>query len=129
MIGDKTEHFESKGKDPGAVQQHVEEYLKGDGFTVQSSPASDQGVVIQARKQSFLRGLVDADRALTIHISGSADDLEVHIGIGNWVRNLAVAAVETLLISDLFLFIDLADSAWNLEIEDRLVKDLRAFMG
>jgi hypothetical protein len=34
-----------------------------------------------------------------------------------------------LLISDLFLVVDVADSAWNLEIEDKLVKDLRTFLG
>jgi hypothetical protein len=40
-----------------------------------------------------------------------------------------VAAIETLLVGDLFLVVDVADSAWNLEIEDKLVKDLKTFMG
>jgi hypothetical protein len=42
---------------------------------------------------------------------------------------LATAAIETLLISDLFLIVDVADSAWNFEIEDKLVKDLKEFVG
>jgi hypothetical protein len=37
--------------------------------------------------------------------------------------------IETLLISDLFLVVDVAETAWNFEIEDKLVKDLEAFIG
>jgi len=40
-----------------------------------------------------------------------------------------VAAFESLLISDLFLPVDVAESAWNLEIEDKLVKDVKSFVG
>jgi hypothetical protein len=129
MIGDKEEHFQGKGKDPSVVQSHIEEYLKNDGFTVQTSTPSDQGVVIQAKKGGFLRGVVDADRSLTITIKGSPDDLTVRVGIGRWLENLGVAAIETLLISELFLVVDVADSAWNVEIEDKLIKDLKKFMG
>jgi len=128
MIGDKVEHFQGKGKDPSAVQSHIEEYLKTAGFTVQTSSLSEQGVVIQAKKAGFLRGVIDADRAMTITISGSPDDLTVRIGIGKWLQDLGVAAIETLLISELFLVVDVAESAWNVEIEDKLVKDLKAFM-
>ncbi len=129
MIGDKVERFENKGKDPSAVQAHIEEYLKRDGFAVQTSSPSEQGVVIQAKKGGFLREVVDADRAMTITITGDVDDLTVHIGIGRWLEHLGVAAIETLLISDLFLVVDVADTAWNFEIEDKLVKDLKTFVG
>jgi hypothetical protein len=129
MIGEKEERFQGKGKDPSAVQSHIEEYLKTDGFTVQTSSPSEQGVVIQAKKGGFLRGVVDADRAMTITIKGSPDDFTLHIGIGKWLEHLGVAAIETLLISELFLVVDVAESAWNLEIEDKLVKDLKTFVG
>jgi hypothetical protein len=129
MIGDKIEHFENASKDPSAVQAHLEEYLKGEGFTVQTSASSAQGVVIQAKKGGFLAGIVDADRALTIAISGPATDFTVRIGIGKWLEHLGIAAIETLALGDLFLVVDVAESAWNFEIEDRLVKDLRSFVG
>jgi hypothetical protein len=129
MIGDKSEHFEGKGKEPDAVRSHIEEYLKSDGFTVQTSSPSDQGIILQAKKGGFLRGVVDADRAMTITITGSAEDLTVHVGIGKWLEHLGVAAVETLLLGELFLVVDVIDSAWNIEIEDKLVKDLKTFMG
>jgi hypothetical protein len=129
MIGEKVEHFQGKGTDLGALQSHIEEYLKSDGFQAQSSSASAQGVVVQAKKGGFLRGVVDADRALTITISGDPADFTVRIGIGKWLEHLGVAVIETLLVSDLFLPVDVAESAWNLEIEDRLVKDLKVFVG
>jgi hypothetical protein len=129
MIGDKEEHFQGKATDLGSLQSHIEDYLKSDGFTVQSSAPSEKGVAIQAKKGGFLRGVVDADRALTIAIAGSPDDFTVRVGIGKWLEHLGVAAIETLLISELFLVVDVADSAWNIEIEDKLVKNIKSFVG
>ena len=129
MLGDKSEHFEAKGTDLGALASHIEEYLKSNGFTVQTSPPSDQGAVIQAKKSGFLREVVAAERAFTITISGSSNDFTVRFGIGKWLQNLGVAALETLLLSDLFLVIDVADSLWSLEVEDKIIADLKKFVG
>src|ERR1019366_9371163 len=118
MLGDKSEHFAGKGTNLTALELHITEYLKGDRFNVQTAPPSDQGTVIQATKGGFLRDIVSADRAFTITITGSSDDFTVRFGIGKWVQNLGVAAVETLLVSELFLPIDVADSLWSLEVED-----------
>jgi hypothetical protein len=128
-IGEKTLHFENKGTDLSSLQQKIEDYLKADGFKVQTSQPSTQGTVIQAKKGGFLRGVVDADRALSIMISGDPNDLTVRIGIGKWLEHLGVAALETLLISDLFLVIDVAETAWNFEVEDKLVKQVESFVG
>jgi hypothetical protein len=129
MIGDKEEHFQGKGTDLSALKSHIEEYMKTDGFEVQSSAPSEQGVVIQAKKGGILRGAVAADRALTITIAGSPADFTVRIGIGKWLEHLGVTAIETVLISALFLVVDVADIAWNVEIEDKLVKDIKSFVG
>ena len=66
---------------------------------------------------------------MTITIAGSPDDFTVRIGIGKWLEHLGVAAIETLLVSELFLVVDVADSAWNIEIEDKLVKNIKSFIG
>lgn len=129
MIGDKEEQFQGKGTDLGGLQSHIEEYLKSDGFTVQSSTPGEQGVVIQAKKGGFLRGVVAADRALTVTIAGSPADFTVRIGIGKWLEHIGTAAIETLLISGLFLVVDVAEVAWNFEIEDKLVKSIKSFVG
>ena len=129
MIGNKELQYTGKGTDLAALQSHIEEYLKTDGFRVQVAGTSQQGSVLQAQKGGFLRGLVDADRALTITITGSPADYTVRIGIGKWIEHIAVAVIETLLISDLFLVVDVAETAWNFEIEDKLVKDIETFVG
>ena len=76
------------------------------------------------RRRRSLGGARGADRATTITIAGSPADFTVRIGIGRWLEHLGVAAIETLLISDLSLVVDVAESAWNIEIEDKLVKDI-----
>jgi hypothetical protein len=129
MIGEKEEHFEGKGTQLGALESHIEEYLKGDGFTVQTAPPSDDARVIQAKKGGWLRDIVAADRALTITINGTPADFTVKVGIGKWLQHLGVAAIETLLVSELFLFVDVADTMWNLEIEDKLIADFKKFIG
>ena len=128
-LGDKTLHFQNKATDVAGLQQKIEEYLKSEGFTVQISAQGADGQVIQAKKGGFLRDVVDADRALSILISGTSDDLTVRVGIGKWLQHLGIAAVETLIISDLFLVIDVAESAWNFEVEDKLVKQIESFVG
>jgi hypothetical protein len=127
-IGEKVIRFQDKGSDLSTLQLKIENYLRNDGFSVQSSPRSTHGTVIQAKKGGFLSGIVDADRALSVMISGGPNDFTVRIGIGKWLRHLGVAAVETLLLSDLFLVVDVAESAWNFEIEDKLAKQIEAFV-
>jgi hypothetical protein len=129
MVGEKVQHFQGKGTDLAGLGEKIETYLKSDGFSTQTSQSSEKGTVIQAKKGGFLRGVVDADRALSIMISGEPADFTVHIGIGKWMEHLAVAAVETLLVSELFLVIDVAESAWNIEIEDKLAKQIEGFVG
>jgi hypothetical protein len=128
-VGEKVMHFQNKGTNLSDLELKIENYLKNDGFSVQSSPPSAHGIVIQAKKGGFLRGVVDADRALTVLLSGVPSDFTVRIGIGKWLEHLGVAVVETLLISDLFLVVDVAESAWNFEVEDKLVKQVKSFVG
>lgn len=56
-------------------------------------------------------------------------DFTVRIGIGKWLEHLGVALVETLLLSDLFLVVDVAETAWNIEIEDKLVRKINSLVG
>jgi len=52
-----------------------------------------------------------------VTIKGAPSDFTVRFGIGKWLEHLGVAAIETLLLSELFFVVDVADSLWNLEIE------------
>jgi hypothetical protein len=129
MIGEKVQHFQGKGTDLSALNEKIGGYLKSDGFTVQTSAASPHGTVIQAKKGGFLSGAIAADRALSVLVSGDSNDFTVRIGIGKWLEHLGVAALETLLLSDLFLVVDVAEMAWNLEIESKLAKQIESLVG
>jgi len=129
MIGEKVLRFQGKGTDLSALQGKIGSYLQSEGFTVQTSAESSQGTVIQAKKGGFLSGLIAADRALSILVSGDSNDFTVRVGIGKWLEHLGVAALETLLLSELFLVVDVAEMAWNLEIENKLVKQIESFVG
>ncbi len=129
MIGEKVQQFQGKGTDLAQLQGQIADHLRADGFQVQSSPSSANGAVIQAKKGGFLDELIAANRALTIMISGSPDDFTVRIGIGKWAEHLVTTALETLLLSELFLVVDVAEMAWNIEIEDKLLKQIQAFVG
>jgi hypothetical protein len=129
VVGDKTLNFRGKSVDVAALQKSVLDYLHTDGFVTQSSNPSPDVALIQAKKGGWLAGIIAADRALTISITGKPDDCQVRIGIGKWMEHLVVTALETLFVSGLFLVVDVAETAWNLEVEQKLVKAIESFVG
>ena len=129
MIGEKELHFQGKGTDLAGLQSKIDSYLQGEGFTVQTSAPSEQGTVTQAKKGGFLSGVIAADRALTITITGDSNDFTVKMGIGKWLEHLGVTAAEVLLLTPLFLAIDVPEMAWNVEIENKLSKQIETFVG
>ncbi len=128
-IGEKVQHYENKNTDLAALKSKVEDYLKSDGFEIQSSPPSDHGTVIQAKKGGFLSAVIAADRAMTILIDGEPNNFTVRIGIGKWMEHLGVTAVEALLLSSLFLLVDVPEMAWNLHVENNLAKQIDSLVG
>jgi len=81
-------------------------------------------MVIQAQKAGILRDIITADRAFTILITGQPNDFSIHIGIGKLIQNLAVAAAETLLVTWLFLAIDVPEMLWTEHVEKGIVKEI-----
>ncbi|MGD0765690.1 MAG: hypothetical protein ABR978_05230 [Dehalococcoidia bacterium] len=124
MIGETVRHYEGKKTDLGSLKTDIEAYLTGDGFKVQSSQPSPHGTVIQAKKGGFLSAVIAADRAFTILLDGEPDNFTVRVGVGKWLEHLGVTAVETLLLSELFLLVDVPETLWNLEIESKIVKQI-----
>ncbi|MHB1867624.1 MAG: hypothetical protein ACYCPP_01610, partial [Nitrososphaerales archaeon] len=68
-------------------------------------------------------------RAFTILITGQPDDFTIHIGIGKWIQNIAVAAVEVLLLSALFLAVDVPEMLWTAHVENGLAKEITQIVG
>jgi len=129
MIGEKVQHFQNKHTDLDALRGKIEGYLKAQGFDVQSSSPSPHGTLLQARKGGFMAEVITADRALNILIDGQPDDFTVRIGIGKWAEHLGIMALETMLLSGLFLFIDVSEMLWTTEIEKQLAAQIESFVG
>ncbi len=129
MVGEKVKQYAGKNTDLSTLKTKVEEYLKGQGFKVQSSATSSYGTLIQAQKSGFLRDIITADRAFNIMITGEPNNFTVRIGVGKWFKNLGIAAVEALLLSEIFLAIDVPEMLWNLEIEGKMLKEIDTLVG
>lgn len=121
--------FQNKNKDLGQLANQIVSMLESDGYKTQISSSSPVGTVIQAKKAGILRDIITADRAFTIMITGSPDDFAIHIGIGKWIQNIAVAAAETLLLSVLFLAVDVPEMLWTTHIESEILKRITQLVG
>jgi len=120
--------FQNKDRDLDQLASQIQSQLKSEGYKVQyASPPV--GRVIQAQKAGVLRDIILADRAFTIMITGEPNDFTVHIGIGKFVQGLAIAAVETLFISALFLPIDVPEALWTVHVERGIAKEIAKMVG
>jgi hypothetical protein len=128
MVSEMNLHFQNKGRDLDQLASQIETQLKTEGYKTQSA-SPPLGRVIQAQKAGILRGIIDANRAFTIMISGEPNDFTVHIGIGKWIQNLAVAAAEAILLSLLFLAVDVPEMLWTTHVEKGLAKEITKIVG
>jgi hypothetical protein len=129
MIGEKVNHYQGKNTDLASLKSQIEAYLTDDKFKVQSSIPSPHGIVIQAHKGGWLSSIITADRALTIMISGDPNDFTIRVGIGRWLKHLGITAAEALLLTELFLLVDVPETLWNFEIENKITKKIDSLVG
>jgi hypothetical protein len=125
---EKTMRFQGKKKDLTALTSQIVQKMQSEGYSAQSATGQD-GIVIQAKKAGILRDIISADRAFTIQLSGKPDDFTIRIGIGKFVQNLAVTAAETLIISPLFLAVDVPEMLWTKHVENGIAKDITDIVG
>ncbi|MBW9140876.1 MAG: hypothetical protein K1T65_04120 [Candidatus Aramenus sp.] len=109
-------------KDLNAVVSQFVQYLQSQGFKVQQKIENNKAV-IQAQKGGILRDLIAADRALTFTFENNPDGLKVTTGVGKWLQNIAVTAIEAL-ISELFLAVDVPEMLWTSHVESNILKEL-----
>jgi len=123
MVSEKTLRFQGKNWNLNELANQIQQQLQADGYKTQTKNAP-LGTIIQAQKAGILRDIITADRAFTIMISGQPNDFTVHVGIGKWVQNIAVAAVETLLLSVLFLAVDVPEMLWTTHVEKEIIRKI-----
>jgi hypothetical protein len=125
---EKVMRFQGKNKDLTQLSQQIVQKLSSEGYKTQSATAP-LGIIIQAQKAGVLRGIIDANRAFTVLIAGQPNDFSIHVGIGKLIQNLAVAAVETILVTWLFLAVDVPEMLWTREVEKTIIKDITQIVG
>ncbi len=62
-------------------------------------------------------------------LEGQPDDFSVTVGIGKLIQNLAVAAIEAILLSELFLAVDVPEMLWTLHVEKEIIKEINRIVG
>jgi hypothetical protein len=127
MVSEKIMRFQGKNKDLKKLAGDVTSKLQSEGYKTQSTNNS-MGYIIQAQKSGILRDIITADRAFTIMIAGQPNDFTIHIGIGKLIQNLAVAAVETVLLSALFLAVDVPEMLWTRHVENELIREITSLV-
>ena len=122
VVAEKVVQFQNKNKDLSQLGQQIVQMLQSDGYKTEFNTSVPQGIVIQATKAGILRDIITADRAFTIMIVGEPNNFAIHIGIGRLIRNLAIAGAETVLLSGLFLAVDIPEMLWTRHVENEILK-------
>ncbi len=128
MVSKKTLRFQNKNADLNDISQQIVRRLQDERYAVQSKQLPD-GSVIQAQKAGILRDLITADRAFTIKIEGDPNNFTVTVGVGKFIQNIAVMAVEALLLSELFLAVDIPEMLWTEHVEKGIIKYINTVVG
>ena len=119
----KKEKVYTTQKEVGQIINQFVTYLEQKGFKTQYKEENGKAIV-QAQKGGILRDLIAADRALTFTFEKVGEQLKVTAGIGKWIQNIGVTAVEAILLSPLFLAIDVPEMLWTEHVESDLMKGL-----
>lgn len=123
VISEKVLHFTGKNRNLDELSQQIIKKLSSEGYHTQAA-TNPMGIIIQAKKAGVLRDIITAERAFTILIAGQPNDFAIHIGIGKFNQNLAVASIEALLTIGLFLVVDIPEMVWTNEVEKGIIKDI-----
>lgn len=124
----KREKEYNKTVDIAKLSEKLEKYLKEDKWEVQVTSLNDKSSIFQARKVGILREIFASDRALTIILSKTDNGTKVQMGVGKWIQNIAVTVVESVLLTNLFLIVDVPEMLWNIEIENKIQKKIGEFI-
>ena len=128
LVSEKILRFQNKNRDLGSLAQQIAQQLQSEGYRTNVA-AAPLGTIIQAQKGGILRDLIASERAFTIMVTGQSNDFSIHIGVGKFFQNLGVMAIEALLLSELFLAVDIPEMLWTEHVENGLAKQIVQIVG
>ncbi|MEM0139898.1 MAG: hypothetical protein QXZ44_04720 [Ferroplasma sp.] len=109
-----------------SLQDIVQEFsnqLTNEGWKTQSNVTDDKAI-LQVQKIGILRGLIAADRALTFVFTAEPGQIRVQVGVGKLIGDIAVTAIEVILISEIFIIVDIPEIAWSDHVENEMLVNL-----
>ena len=53
----------------------------------------------------------------------------MRVGIGKLIQNLAVTAIEALLLTELFLAVDVPEMLWTTHVEKQVIQEITRIVG
>ena len=111
--------YTGKNADPEKVGQLIKQFFDNEKFKTQMG-VHPKGIVIQAQKGGIFRTMLAMDRAFTVIVEGDANNLTVKLGVGKWLQDLGVAALEAIFLTELVIFVEVPEALWTFEIEHQL---------
>jgi len=99
-------------------------WLESKGYKTQILNAGNY-VVIQAKKEGFLRAIFGANRAFTVRLSGGQGVLNVDVGMSDWIK--AEDATEDMIAAMVFTplaLIEGIEEVYNVKIEEDIIKEI-----
>lgn len=127
MVGTRVLSYQNKNIDLNELGQNIAQFLESERFKVQSMPLPG-GYIIQAQKGGILSDIIAAERALTITIEGTPSDFTIKVGVGKLVQNLAVMAAEAILLSSIFLVVDIPEMLWTEHVEKGIISKIQSMV-
>lgn len=111
--------FVGKNTNLDKLQNLIQEFFREEGFRLQSSKHPN-GYLMQAKKGGIFRTLLAANRAYTVIIEGEPSNFKIKIGIGEWLKDLGIASLESFFLTPLLAFVEVPEALWSYEIEHHL---------
>ncbi len=59
---------------------------------------------------------------------GDPNDFTIKVGIGKFIQNLAVMAAEAILLSSLFLVVDIPEMIWTEHVEKGMIEKINTMI-
>ena len=116
--------FRNKNLDLKKLTLEIVNQFSAEGYTSQWAK-TDLGYWIQLAKQSLLRTITAGDRVFHILVSGTPNDFTVRVGVGKMVKDVAVTAVEGILLSGWFLAVNIPNMLWTQHVEGNVINKIK----
>ena len=128
MVREKTLRFQGKNKGPRSVITGDRAAVPGRGLQdpVEERPTREHHPDSEGRR---LAGHHHGRPRVTIVIAGDSNDFTIHVGIGKFIQGFAIAAVETILLTELFLVVDVPEALWTVHVENDIIKKITTLVG